>query len=144
MGFKLGTRKGNYAVSGEIKTKMRFHQEDGDPDLSVPGTPIIRKDLAPGILGEANADGSIYISNEIEPGSPEETQTLLHEMTHATAMKISPNKQGYHDDYMMYEGREYPRKTIKGKDMIMDIDTGEWKQAGDQNWPWEIEAETFG
>ena len=29
MGFKLGTERGNYAVSGEIKTKMRFHQEAG-------------------------------------------------------------------------------------------------------------------
>ena len=143
MGFKLGTERGNYAVGGEIKTKMRFHQEDGDPDLSVPGTPIIRKNLAPGIQGEANADGSIYLSNKIEPGSTEEKQVLLHEMVHATAMKISPNKQGYHDDYVTYEGREYPRKTIRGKDMIMDVDTGEWKEAGDQSWPWEIDAEMF-
>ena len=37
MGFKLGTDRGNYAVSGEIKTKMRFHQEAGG-DASVPGT----------------------------------------------------------------------------------------------------------
>ena len=34
MGFKLGTERGNYAVSGEIRTKMRFHQEAGG-DASV-------------------------------------------------------------------------------------------------------------
>ena len=44
MGFKLGTERGNYAVSGEIRTKMRFHQEAGG-DASVPGTPVIRKNL---------------------------------------------------------------------------------------------------
>ena len=27
MAFKLGTERGNYAISGEIKTKMRFNQE---------------------------------------------------------------------------------------------------------------------
>ena len=32
MGFKLGTERGNYAVSGEIRTKMRFDKESGDPD----------------------------------------------------------------------------------------------------------------
>ena len=69
MGFKLGTERGNYAVSGEIKTKLRFHKESGEPDVSVPGTPVIRKDLEPGVLGESNMDGSIYISDELEPGS---------------------------------------------------------------------------
>ncbi len=66
MGFKLGTERGNYAVSGEIRTKMRFHQEAGG-DASVPGTPVIRMPLEPGVKGEANMDGSIYISDEIVP-----------------------------------------------------------------------------
>ena len=44
MGFKLGTERGNYAVSGEIRTRMRFHQEAGG-DASVPGTPVIRVPL---------------------------------------------------------------------------------------------------
>ena len=61
MGFKLGKNRGNYAVNGVIKTKLRFGQNAGDSDISVPGTPIIRKDLEEGIMGEANMDGSIYI-----------------------------------------------------------------------------------
>ena len=64
MGFKLGTERGNYAVSGEIRTKMKFHQEAGG-DASVPGTPVIRTPLEPGVMGEANMDGSIYISDMI-------------------------------------------------------------------------------
>ena len=79
MGFKLGTSRGNYAVNGELKTKLRFSQEAGG-DASVAGTPVIRKNLAEGILGEANMDGSIYLSNKVKPSSEEETQTLLHEM----------------------------------------------------------------
>ena len=137
MGFKLGTERGNYAVSGEIRTKLRFHKESGDPDASVPGTPVIRKNLEPGVLGEANMDGSIYISNELEPGSFEERQTINHEMKHATNMKIG--KEGYTDDYIMYNGEKFPRETINGKDMILVY--GEWKEAGDEGFPWERHAD---
>ena len=137
MGFKLGTERGNYAVSGEIRTKMRFDKESGDPDASVPGTPVIRKDLEPDVMGEANMDGSIYISNELEPGSFEERQTINHEMKHATNMKIG--KEGYTDDYIMYNGEKFPRETRNGKDMILVY--GEWKEAGDEDFPWERHAD---
>ena len=134
MAFKLGTEKGNYAVSGEIKTKMRFHQE-ASGDASVPGTPVIRKDLEEGVMGEANMDGSIYLSNTVQPGGHEETQVLLHEMRHATDMKTG--KLAYGDDFVEYNGITYPRETIGGKDMIK-VD-GKWKEAG-SNFPWEKEA----
>ena len=136
MGFKLGTERGNYAVSGEIRTKLRFHTESGDPDASVPGTPVIRKNLEPGVLGEANMDGSIYISNELEPGSFEERQTVNHEMRHATDIKIG--KTEYADDYIKYNGETFPRETKNGKDMILVY--GEWKEAGDEGFPWEVDA----
>ena len=45
MGFKLGKERGNYAINGEIKTKMRFGKDSGG-DASVPGTPIIRHDIS--------------------------------------------------------------------------------------------------
>ena len=76
MAFKLGRARQVYAEGGEIKNKLSFKNQDS----SIPGTPIIRKNLAPGIMGEANMDGSIYISDKLQPGSHEETQTLLHEM----------------------------------------------------------------
>ena len=136
MGFKLGTERGNYAISGEIKTKFRFHRESGDPDVSVPGTPIIRKPLAPGILGEANMDGSIYISDKLVPNSFEERQTINHEMRHATDMKIG--KLEYGDDYIKYNGEIFPRETRNGKDMIFI--EGRWKEAGHTGFPWEDDA----
>ena len=59
MGFKLGKGRTPIAVNGQISKKMRFGKEAGDADASVPGTPVIRKDLEPGVMGEANMDGSI-------------------------------------------------------------------------------------
>tara|TARA_R110000782_G_scaffold8808_1_gene28502 strand:- start:1097 stop:1519 length:423 start_codon:yes stop_codon:yes gene_type:complete len=135
MGFKLGRNRGNHAVSGEIRTKMRFGQEAGG-DASVPGTPVIRKNLEDGILGEANMDGSIYISDKIIPGSPEERQVLNHEMRHSTDMKIG--KLEYGDSYIQYNGDNYPRQTKNGKDVILI--EGEWKEAGDTGFPWEDDA----
>jgi len=135
MGFKLGSERGNYAVSGEIKTKMRFGKESGG-DASVPGTPVIRKPLAEGVMGEANMDGSIYINELIEPGSPEERDTINHEMRHATDMKIG--KLSYEDDHIMYNGDRFERRDINGIDAIL-VD-GEWKEAGDTGFPWENDA----
>jgi hypothetical protein len=115
MGFKLGSERGNYATNGEIKTKMRFGKNSGG-DGSVPGTPVIQMPLAEGVLGEANMDGSIYMSDLLDPNSPEFRQTLNHEMRHATDMRIG--KLAYTDDSITYNGEVFPRETIKGKDMI--------------------------
>ena len=137
MGFKLGKSRGNYAVNGVIKTKLRFGKNSGG-EASVPGTPIIRKNLEEGVMGEANMDGSIYISNNIVPDSKEEKQVLNHEMRHATDMKIG--KLAYGDDFVKWNGNIYPRKTINGKDMI--IVDGVAKEAGTHDFPWEEEANT--
>ena len=136
MAFKLGTERGNYAVNGEIRTKLRFHQESGDPDASVPGTPFIRMPLEPGIKGEANMDGTIYISDQLIPGSFEERQTINHEMRHATDMKIG--KLEYGDYHIKWNGETFARETINGIDCIL-VD-GEWKEAGSHDFPWEREA----
>ena len=135
MGFKLGTERGNYAVSGEIRTKMRFHQEAGG-DASVPGTPVIRKDLEEGVLGEANMDGSIYVSNTVHPDSFEERQVVSHEMRHATDIKIGKLK--YADDHIKWNGETFEREIRNGKDMVKIA--GKWKEAGVGGFPWENEA----
>ena len=136
MGFKLGSERGLEATSGEIKTKMRFSQNSGDPDLSVPGTPIIRMPLEDDIMGEANMDGSIYINEDIDPNSSEARQVVNHEMRHATDIKTG--KLEYGDNHVKYNGEMFARATIGGKDMI-NVD-GEWREAGDHDFPWEVEA----
>ena len=128
MGFKLGTERGNYAVSGEIRTKFRFHKEAGG-DLSVPGTPIIRKDLGPDILGEANMDGTIYINENIEDGSPLQREVLQHEMMHATKLKTEEHSYTYNS--ITINGVTYARSN--GNIFY----NGEWLPEGDPSFPWE-------
>ena len=150
MGFKLGTSRQPYAVGGEIKSKLSFKNTSSDKDgLSVPGNPVVRVPLPDNIIAEANGPNhpqhpnSIYLNDRVDPESDLAKDTLKHEMVHLTAMKISPNKLSYTDDSITYEGSVYPRKQIDGKDMIMDIETGEWKEAGEHSWPWEKDANSI-
>ena len=142
MGFKLGRAKAVTARGGVIKNKLSFKKEPS----SIPGNAIIRKDLPDDIIAEANSPAhgkdanTIYLNKKIDPNSKLAKDALKHEMIHLTAMKISPGKLSYTDDSITYEGRDYPRKDINGKDMIMDINTGEWKEAGSEEWPWEKDA----
>ena len=131
MEFKLGRTKQPVASGGFVKNKLSFKTEDP----FIPGHEVIRKNLGPNILGEANMDGTIFISNKIKPGSSEESQVLLHEMRHATDMKLG--KLAYSDDAVYYDGVTYPRENINGKDMIK-VD-GKWTEAGG-NFPWEKDA----
>ena len=137
MGFKLGKGYKNYMTNGSLRTKLKFGQEAGG-DASVPGTPVIRKPLAPGVMGEANMDGTIFINNNIIPGSQEEAEVINHEMRHATDIKVG--KLAYGDNFVKFNGVVYPRKTINGKDMI--IVDGVAKEAGAHDFPWEQEANT--
>ena len=122
MAFKLGSenRKMNYDTA-----KNRFNIDDA----SVPGTPILRKDLAKGIQAEANIDGSIFLSNKVEAGSAEERKILMHEMKHLVDMKVG--KLAYTDDDITWMGESYERKN--GKINY----NGEWLPEGDTTFPWE-------
>ena len=131
MAFKLGKARQVYANGGEITTKLSFKNQDS----SIPGTPVVRKNLEGGIMGEANMDGSIYVSDQLQPGSEEEKEVLLHEMSHATDMKTG--KLAYDDNSIKYNGITYPRETINGKDMIKV--EGKWTEAGG-DFPWEKDA----
>ena len=135
MGFKLGTERGLEATGCEIRTKIRFGKQSGD-DGSVPGTPVIRLPLEEGVMGEANMDGSIYVNENIVPGSHEDKQVINHEMRHATDMKIG--KLEYGDYHIKYNGETFHRETRNGKDMIK-VD-GKWKEAGHTGFPWEDDA----
>ncbi len=61
MSFKLGKTKQPLANNGVINKKLSFKSDDA----SIPGNPVVRKNLEEGILGEANMDGSIYISDKV-------------------------------------------------------------------------------
>lgn len=122
MAFKLGgeNRKSNYR-----STKNHFDRDDA----SVPGVPVIRKKLAKGIMGEANIDGSIFISDKVEPGSAEERKILMHEMGHMVDMKTG--KLSYTDNSITWMGEDFDRE----KGMIKF--EGQWLPEGDTSFPWE-------
>jgi len=133
MGFKMGSNRGLEANNGEIKTKLSFRRNQ---QATIPGTPIIPMPLEEGIMGEANMDGTIYVSDQLNPNSFEYRQTVNHEMRHATDMKLG--KLAYDDDHIMYNGERFERTDIDGVDSIL-VD-GEWKEAGDTGFPWENDA----
>ena len=122
MGFKLGSenRKNTYG-SG----KNRFSKDDA----SIPGTPVIRKPLPKGIMGEANNDGSIFLSDKVIPGSAEERKILMHEMRHMVDMKTG--KLAYTDNDITWMGESYERKNGKIKY------NGKWSPEGSTDFPWE-------
>jgi len=122
MAFKLGgeNRKSNYGT-----TQNRFDRDDA----SVPGVPVIRKDLGSGIDGEANIDGSIFIGNHVEPGSSQERKILMHEMKHIVDMKTG--KLSYTDNTITWDGNEYKR--LEGLIKY----NGKWLPEGSDEFPWE-------
>ena len=128
MGFKLGSERGNYAVSGEIKTKMSFSRIPSG-DNSIPGTPIISKKLGEGIMGEANNDGTIFITDKIDPNGQQAKEVIMHEMVHMTDMRIG--KLGYTDDAIKWNGKVYSRK-----DGMINYE-GKMLPEGSKEFPWE-------
>ena len=125
MGFKLGSSRTPAFNKGQVKSRLSFKQSDA----SIPGTPVLRKDLGKGILGEANNDGSIFISHKVEPGSDQEKHVLMHEMVHQTDMKIG--KLAYDDNFIKWDGEIYNRKNGK---IFYD---NKWVPEGSKDFPWE-------
>jgi len=95
-------------------------------------TPIFRKNLDKGILGEANMDGSIYIDKSVKPGSAQDKQIQNHEGLHAKEMKSG--KIEYGDDFVRDGKKTYHRKDGKIKY------NGKWHEEGSDVFPWEKRA----
>lgn len=118
MAFKLGSKRNN-------EVPLSFKKDSDE----IPGTPVLRKKLDGGILGEANNDGSIFISEKLKPGSEQEKHVLMHEMVHIKDMKLG--KLSYNDDYIKWNGDIYPRKNG------MINYNGEILPEGSKEFPWE-------
>ena len=118
MAFKLGSKKNNRAP-------LSFKKDSDE----IPGTPILRKNLGKGIMGEANNDGTIFLNKDVPKGSDLEAHVLLHEMQHMTDMKLGKLK--YDDNSITWNGETYERKDSK---VFFE---GEFKPEGDKSFPWE-------
>ena len=125
MAFKLGTSKGLKASGGNITSKFKFARNKE----VVPGVPAFKKKLDDGILGEANMDGTIYVSNKVPEAEVE--RVVVHETQHLTDMKIG--RTTYDDQAVYHQGQVWPR----GNGYITDPSTGKKYPEGDRNLPWE-------
>lgn len=90
---------------------------------------IFRKKLGDGIMGEANADGSIYIDKNVPDDMVNYVAT--HEAQHRTAMELGT--ESYDNNAVYYKGEVWPR----GNGYILNPHTGEKLQEGDPSLPWE-------
>jgi len=125
MAFKLGTSSVSTLNKGRLQLKNSFNKDEA----SVPGTPVIRKDLGKGIMGEANNDGTIYISQDLRPGSDDERHVIMHEMVHQTDMKLGKLK--YTDNSVTWNGESHVRQ-----DGFIQYND-QWYPEGSKDFPWE-------
>lgn len=121
MAFKLGGETRGFRTGN----KNRFNKDD----VSISGTPVIRKKLAGGIKAEANIDGTIFLDTSVEPNSEQERAILLHEMKHLVDMKTG--KLSYTDEKITWMGESYDRK-----DGHIEFE-GKWVPEGSREFPWE-------
>jgi hypothetical protein len=120
MGFKLGNEK------------RKYHTPQN--------TPIIKKELEPGIQAEANNDGTIFVDHKLQEGTRKYNVAIKHEMQHMNDM--ASGRAQYGDDWVMWEDKIYIRKEVDGEKVI-DGPAGRLPE-GHPDHPWEqaaIEAE---
>ena len=128
MAFKLGRESRAFKSSKNVK---KF----GRSNFTKP-TPIIKEDLEEGVVAEANMDGSISVSPNLNLNSDLGRRTIKHEQEHLR--QIESGRAAYNDNVVMWEGKLYLRKEINGENVI-DGPNGRWPE-GHPNHPWEAEA----
>ena len=102
-----------FRLSNRFKVKPPFMED---------ATPIYSTDLEEGVLGKANNNGTILVSDKIT--DPEEKQSVIeHEKIHIDQMKRGD--LDYDDDFVYWKGKKYSREQMK---------------EGAQDLPWEAEA----
>ena len=117
MAFKLGKEKRNFKHSGNVK--------------------LVQAPLDMGAMAEARNDGTIAISPNVDQSNKKLMNRIIkHEMKHMQDME--EGRAAYGDEWLMWEGKIYLRKTIDGVNVI-DGPNGRWPE-GDKNHPWEAEA----
>ena len=97
---------------------------------------VDRAPLDSGVLAEARNDGTIVIDANANLNKKQMNRVIKHEMKHMQDME--EGRAAYGDEWLMWEGKIYLRKTIDGVPVI-DGPNGRWPE-GDKNHPWEAEA----
>ena len=120
---------------------FKLGSESRDPRTSKNvsfGNRVFRKysDMGPGVVAQANNDGSIDVDPSVNLNSPLCRKVIKHENKHLE--QIESGRAGYNDETVMWEGKLYFRKEINGE-AVIDGPNGRWPE-GHPNHPWEAEA----
>ena len=93
-----------------------------NPPFPMDNTPIYNVSMEDGVLGKANNNGTIIVSDKIN--SPAQLKNVVdHEMIHINQMKRGD--LNYDDKYVYWKGKKYSRAQM---------------EEGAKNLPWESEA----
>jgi len=122
MAFKLGSETRDGIFRKNVSFSKRVFRKNSD--------------MGPGIVAQANNDGSIDVDPSVDMNSKFGKKVIKHETKHQEQMESG--KANYGDDWVMWEGKIYLRKEEDGEPVI-DGPNGRWPE-GHPNHPWEAEA----
>ena len=122
MAFKLGSETRDGITRKNVSSAKRVFRKNSD--------------MGPGIVAQANNDGSIDVDPNVDMNSKFGKKVIKHETKHQEQMESG--KANYGDDWVMWEDKIYLRKEEDGEPVI-DGPNGRWPE-GHPNHPWEAEA----
>ena len=122
MAFKLGSETRDGITRKNVSSAKRVFRKNSD--------------MGPGIVAQANNDGSIDVDPNVDMNSKFGKKVIKHETKHQEQMESG--KANYGDDWVMWEDKIYLRKEEDGEPVI-DGPNGRWPE-GHRNHPWEAEA----
>jgi len=122
MAFKLGSEKRGIKSPKDVSFTNKKVTTNGD--------------MGPGVVAQANNDGSIEVHPNVDLNSEFGAKVMKHELKHTEQME--QGRADYGDGWVMWEGNIYIRKEENGEPII-DGPNGKWPE-GHPNHPWEAEA----
>ena len=122
MAFKLGSETRDGIFRKNVSSAKRVFRKNSD--------------MGPGVVAQANNDGSIDVDPNVDMNSEFGKKVIKHETKHQEQMESG--KANYGDDWVMWEDKIYLRKEEDGEPVI-DGPNGRWPE-GHPNHPWEAEA----
>ena len=122
MAFKLGSESRAPRTSKNVSFGNRVFRKNSD--------------MGPGVVAQANNDGSIDVDPNVNLNSKFGKRVIKHELKHSEQMENG--RANYGDNWVMWEDKIYLRREEDGKPVI-DGPNGRWPE-GHPNHPWEAEA----
>lgn len=109
-----------------------------DEELSEFGKPVFEKKLDPGVIAEANIDGTIFISKDAT--REEQKGSIAEEHKHLNQFK--QNKLHYDNNSVTWkkDTKSPSRVYERIGSMIVDKKTGQKAPEGAHGWEWETQA----